>query len=420
MRVKKILVIDESKLFRDFLTQKLGEFGFEVVAAVNGLDGAAKLRREMPDLVIMDYYLSRTSSVDLLQKKKDDPNTSDIPVIMASSKIDRDKLVQIARFNVRKFFTKPIRMDALVKTISEVLGVSLDIDATPCIIEAHFNDDILFIEIAQGLNKEKIELLRYKIVELMDLYEVKSPKVLIIMSSIEVGPDDSFKLSALFTTVMDNTKAKPRQVKVLTNSDYVSEFIADRSEYEGVEVTNNLESAMDGLLGRKAGSYIDRESKTVHQEFLQASSPKSDREESVDMKFEGERASYDLNELGEAVTIAIVDDDFVIREMVKAVLSDMGPTIREYENGRQFVDDSDVSGCDLVFLDLMMPEMDGFQVMAQLQRDGIDVPIIVLSALSQRETVVKAMKFGVTSYLIKPLQPEAVLNKAREVLRTNF
>ncbi|MFW5784253.1 MAG: response regulator [Spirochaetota bacterium] len=418
--MKKILVIDESKLFRDFLTQKLGEFGFEVVAAVNGLDGAAKLRREMPDLVIMDYYLSRTSSVDLLQKKKDDPNTSDIPVIMASSKIDRDKLVQIARFNVRKFFTKPIRMDAVVKTISEVLGVSLDIDTTPCIIEAHFNDDILFIEIAQGLNKEKIELLRYKIVELMDLYEVKSPKVLIIMSSIEVGPDDSFKLSALFTTVMDNTKAKPRQVKVLTNSDYVSEFIADRSEYDGVEVTNNLESAMDGLLGRKAGSYIDRESRTVHQEFLQASSPKSDREESVDMKFEGERASYDLNELGEAVTIAIVDDDFVIREMVKAVLSDMGPTIKEYENGRQFVDDSDASGCDLVFLDLMMPEMDGFQVMAQLQRDGIDVPIIVLSALSQRETVVKAMEFGVTSYLIKPLQPEAVLNKAREVLRTNF
>lgn len=418
--MKKILVIDESKLFRDFLTQKLGEFGFEIVGAVNGLDGAAKLRREMPDLLIMDYYLSRTSSVDLLQKKKDDPNTSDIPVIMASSKIDREKLVQIARFNVKKFFTKPIRIDALVKTISEVLGVSLDIDTTPCIIEAHFNDDILFIEIAQGLNKEKIELLRYKIVELMDLYEVKSPKVLIIMSSIEVGPDDSFKLSALFTTVMDNTRAKPRQVKILTNSDYVSEFIADRSEYEGVEVTKNLESAMDGLLGRKAGSYIDRESKTVHQEFLQASSPKSDREESVDMKFEGERAHYDLNELGGAVTIAIVDDDFVIREMVKAVLSDMGPTIREYENGRQFVEDSDVSGCDLVFLDLMMPEMDGFQVMAQLKRDGVDVPIIVLSALSQRETVVKAMKFGVTSYLIKPLQPEAVLNKAREVLRANF
>ncbi len=418
--MKKILVIDESKLFRDFLTQKLEELGFEVTAAVNGLDGAAKLRREMPDLLIMDYYLSRTSSLELLQKKKDDPNTADIPVIMASGKIDRDKLVQVAHFNVRKFFTKPIRIDGLVKSISELLGVTLEIDTTPCIIEAHFNDDILFIEIAQGLNREKIELLRYKIVELMELYEVKSPKVLILMSNVDVSADDSISLSVLFSTVMESTRAKPRQVKVLTNSDYVAEFIADRTDYEGIEVTDNLERAMDGLLGRKAGSMIDRGSKTVQYEFLQVSSPKSGKEESVDMKFEGERASFDLNELGEAVSVAIVDDDFVIREMVKAVLSDMGPTIREFENGKEYVADSDRRDFDLVFLDLMMPEMDGFEVMEQLHREGNNVPIIVLSALSQRETVVKAMKYGVTSYLIKPLQPESILNKAREVLRTNF
>lgn len=418
--MKKILVVDESKLFRDFLTKKLEEFGFEVVVAVNGLDGAAKLRREMPDLMIMDYYLSRTSSVELLQKKRDDPNASGIPVIMASGKVDREKLVQIAQFNVKKFFTKPIRMDALMKTISDLLSVSLDMDTTPCIIEAHFNDDILFIEIAQGLNKEKIELLRYKIVELMELYEVKSPRVLIIMSSIDVGAEDSIKLSTLFSTVMDNTGAKPRQVKVLTNSAYIREFIDDRTEYAGVDVVDNLEGAMDGLLGRKAGSYIDRESKTVHQDFLQASTPKKGAEESIDIKFEQERPSFDLNQVGDAVTIAIVDDDFVIREMVKAVLSDMGPRIKEFENGRQFMDSSNRNEFDLVFLDLMMPDMDGFQVMTELEQEGSSVPVIVLSALSQRETVVRAMKFGITSYLIKPLDPESVLNKAREVLRTNF
>jgi len=87
--VKKIMVVDESALFRDFLKQKLEEFGFEVVAAVSGLDGSAKLRRETPDLLIMDYYLSRMSATEMLQKKAGDPNTSGIPVIMASSKIDR-------------------------------------------------------------------------------------------------------------------------------------------------------------------------------------------------------------------------------------------------------------------------------------------------------------------------------------------
>lgn len=418
--MKKILVIDESKLFREFLSQKLAEFGFEVIVGVNGLDGASKLRRETPDLVIMDYYLSRTSSLELLQKKREDPNTESIPVIMASGKVDREKLLQVARYNVRKFFTKPIRIDALAKSISELLGVSLDLDSTPCIIEAHVNDDILFVEVAQGLNKEKIELLRYKIVELMELYEVKSPRVLIIMSSIEVGPDDSIKLASLLQTVIENTSAKPRQVKILTNSDFVKEFIADRSEYQDVEVTNSLESAMDGLLGKKAGSYIDRESRTVHQEFLQTSAPRNGREEAIEMKFEGERAEFDPGPVGRAACIAIVDDDFVIREMVKAVLGDMGPTVREFENGREFIDDPHRGEFDLVLLDLMMPEMDGFQVMQTLKEAGVRVPIIVLSVLSQRETVIRAMQFGVTSYLIKPLEPESVLNKAREVLQANF
>lgn len=418
--MKRILVIDESKLFRDFLSQKLEEFGFEVDVAVNGLDGHSKMRRESPDLIIMDYYLSRLSSVELLQKKKEDPNAVNIPVIMASGKIDREKLLQVAKFSVKKFFTKPVRMDGLVKTISELLDVSLDIDDTPSIIEAHFNDQILFIEIAQGLNSEKIELLRYKITELMELYEVRSPRVLIIMSSIEIDSEDSIKLGALLSTVLESTGAKPVQIKVLTNSDFVERFVGNRDEYDGIDVTDSLEAAMDGLLGKKAGSYIDRESKVVSEDFLQASSPKEGREESIDIKFEGERASFDLAQVGAAVSVAIVDDDFVIREMVKAVLADTGAKLLEFENGRVFVDDPGRSEFDLVFLDLMMPEMDGFQVMEQLQKEGDTTPVIILSALSQRETVVKAMKFGVTSYLIKPLAPEAVLNKAKEVLRANF
>ena len=419
--MKKILVIDESALFRDFLGQKLAELGFDVVVAVNGLDGHSKLRRETPDLLIMDYYLSRMSSLELLQKKASDPNTARIPVILASSKIEREQLVQIARFGVRKVFTKPVRIDALVTSIAEFLGVSLSMDDTPCIIEAHFNEDILFVEIAEGLNQDKIELLKYKIVELMSLYEVKSVKVLVIMSGVEVGPEDAIKLGALISTVLENTGARPKYVKILTNSDYVREFIRGRSEYAGVDVTNNLETAMDGLLGRRAGAFKDKESNTIGQEFFQATAPRKAAEETIDIKFEQDRsAGFDLNTMGSAVTVAIVDDDFVIRELVKAVLGDTGFTILEYENGKQFIDDLEAETADLVFLDLMMPEMDGFQVMEELQRQERRTPIIVLSALSQRETVVKALRHGVTSYIIKPLDPETVLNKAKEVLKANF
>ena len=419
--MKKILVIDESNLFRDFLETKLKSFDFEVITAVNGLDGSTKMRREVPDLMIMDFYLSRLSSLDLLQAKKADPNTANVPVILTSGKIEKEKILQVAPYNVKKVFTKPIRVDALVQSISQLLGVTIEMDNTPSIIEAHFNDEILFVEIAQGLNKEKIELLRYKIKELLDLYEVETPKVLVIMSSIEVSAEDSLKLHSLFSTLLEATGARPKSIKVLTTSSFMREFMADREDFVAVEVTDNLEYAMDGLLGRRAGSYMDRQSKTVQQEFLQSTAPKKEKGEAIETRFETERvASSDLATAGTDIRVAIVDDDFVIREMVKAVLADTGFAIEEFENGTLFTKNVAEHPFDLVFLDLMMPEMDGFQVMAWLQEKEYEMPIIVLSALSQRETVVKALQFGVTSYLTKPLQPQAVLNKAREVLKTYF
>ncbi|MFP4567190.1 MAG: response regulator, partial [Spirochaetaceae bacterium] len=245
---KRILVVDESSLFREFLERKLGEYGFEVEVAVNGLDGWSKMRGDPPDLVVMDYYLSRVSSVELLQKKQEDKNISGVPVVMVSARIDRDKIIQIARYNVRKFFTKPIKVDALLRTVSELLGVGLDLDNTPSIVEAHLNDEILFIEIAQGLNREKIELLGYKIRELLELYEVRTPKILLMMSSIEVSSQDSLKVATLLQNVVEYSKARLSNIKILTNSDYVVRYVGNSKEFSEIEVTDSLERAMDGLL----------------------------------------------------------------------------------------------------------------------------------------------------------------------------
>ncbi|MFP4484810.1 MAG: response regulator [Spirochaetota bacterium] len=419
--MKKILVIDESSLFRDFLRRKLESFGFEVVVAVNGLDGITKLRNEAPDLAIMDYYLSRTSATELLKQKKADPNAAHIPVIMTASKIDRSTILEVAKYNVRKFFNKPVKIDGLLRTVSEFLNVPIDFDNTPCIIEAHFNEEILFIEIAQGLNQEKIDLLPYKIRELLDLYQVKSPKTLVMMSSVDIGPNDSLKLSSLMTGIMEASESRPRNVRILTNSDFVRKYVDGRSDLEGVEVTSTLDEAMDALLGRKAGTYRDAGTNVVNEEFLQARSPRSGKEEAFQMRFEEERAdTFDLSELEEGVTISIVDDDYVIQELIRTAFSDTKFAVKAYDNGYDFVHSEEALQSDLVFLDLMMPEMDGFQVLNELKDKERVPPIIVLSALSKRETVVEALKYGVNSYMIKPLKPEWILKKAAEVLRVSF
>ncbi|MFP4430087.1 MAG: response regulator [Spirochaetota bacterium] len=419
--MKKILVIDESTLVRNYLVKKLEEYGFEVAVAVNGLDGASKLRSETPDLVIMDYFLSRTSSIELLEKKKADPNVAHIPVIMASTKIDRQKLVQVSKYNVKKFFTKPIRIDSLLKTVSELLGVEVTLDDSPCIIEAHFNDEILFIEVAEGLNKEKIELLRYKIEELLDLYQVRVPKVLLMMVGVDITANDSLKLATLLNTVIEYSRAKPRDIKILTNNDFVTRYVGGNEDYKDIEVTNALDKAITSLLGGKAGDVMDQRRGVVQDQFLQASSPRKEGSESFQMKFEGERLEHpDLAEVSEGRRIIVVDDDMVIRELIKAAFSDTKFEIETYEDGRTFVENADVKNADLVFLDLMMPEMNGFEVLKVMKERQVKVPIIVLSALSKRESVVEALKFGVKSYVIKPLKPEWIRKKATEVLALSF
>ena len=419
--MKKVLVIDESPLFRDYLQKKLERYGFEVSVAVSGLDGASKLRSVVPDLLITDYHLTRKSAVELLREKQADPNTKNIPVIVASAKMDRDALVEVAAYNVRKFLGKPIRVDALLKAVSEILNVPVSVDTTPCIIEAHVNEDTLFIEIAQGLNGEKINLLRYKIEELMDLYELKSPKVLVMMTSIEVSTADAIKLPALFSTVMEATGAMKKYTKVLTQSSYVKEYVESCTECAGIDVTDSLEAAMDGLFQNKPTGPIHEPGNDARDGIVRKSAPKKKKQESINLRFQEERRhGVGLSSLGDSIHISIVDDDEIIQELIQTAFSDTEFQIKRYGNGREFLDDDGSLASDLVFLDLMMPEKNGFQVLQKLKGNEKKPPIIVLSTLSTRETVLHALEFGVSSYMIKPFKPQAIRRKASEVLQMNF
>ncbi len=418
--MKKILIIDESPLFRDYLAKKLVEKKFDVVQGLNGLDGAIKMRRETPDLVVMDYYLTRKNSLEVLQEKKENPNVSGKPVILVSSKIDKGKLVELKPYNIKKIFMKPLKIDVLLKSVADLLGESIEMDDTPCIIEAHFNDEILFIEIALGLNVEKIELLQYKITELLDLYQVRVPKVLLMFANLTLKVGDSGKLQALLRAVIDYGGANPRNVKILTNDDFVKGYVSSHADFAGIEVVNSLEKAMDSLLiAKPEGSGRDA---IARERLLKSLIPKSGKEETVEMRFATEAASpqESLGQLGKDVMIGVVDDDEIIRELIKTVFADTGWTIRTYVNGKEFVNDPLKSLLDLIFLDLMMPEMDGFQVLEHLKQESLRLPIIILSALSQKETVVRAVGYGVLSYMIKPLRPERILMKAAEILKTNF
>jgi adenylate cyclase len=111
--------------------------------------------------------------------------------------------------------------------------------------------------------------------------------------------------------------------------------------------------------------------------------------------------------------ILVVDDNRMNRLKLSRGLEQQGHTFALAENGQQALGMVRAQPFDLVLLDIVMPEMDGYQVLEQMKRDGAlrDIPVIVISALDEMESVVKCIKMGAEDYLPKPFNP--VLLKAR-------
>jgi CheY-like chemotaxis protein len=239
------------------------------------------------------------------------------------------------------------------------------------------------------------------------------------MSSLEITENDSIKLGTFLSVVVEYSRAKPKFIKVLTNSAYVRKYVAGRGDFAEIDVTDSLEQAMEGLLGRRTGSYIKGQSGAAQEEFLSAAAPR--KSEEIRMRFEGEQTvAPDMDDAHANLRIAIVDDDIVIQEFIKTAFSDANYEIDIYDNGQEYIRSGKEAVYDLIFLDLMMPVMDGFETLRAMAARGVRKPVIVLSALSKQETVIKALQLGVSSYLIKPLKLEDIRKKATEILRTTF
>jgi len=117
----------------------------------------------------------------------------------------------------------------------------------------------------------------------------------------------------------------------------------------------------------------------------------------------------------EAGRILVVDDVEMNRDLLARRLQQQGHTVFLAENGRRALEMIRAGEFDLVLLDIMMPEMDGYQVLAEMMGDAAlkHVPVIMISAVTEMDSVVKCIEMGATDYLPKPFN--AVLLRARVV-----
>ena len=124
-------------------------------------------------------------------------------------------------------------------------------DLTPSVLEAHMNEGILFVECGRGLNSEKIALLEYRIAELLKLYSVEVPKILMMVSDIALKEPDRPKLKALLDLLIRFTRGRVRWIKILTQNTQIADYLQSSWEYGEIGIFGSIDKAMDELMGKK-------------------------------------------------------------------------------------------------------------------------------------------------------------------------
>lgn len=111
--------------------------------------------------------------------------------------------------------------------------------------------------------------------------------------------------------------------------------------------------------------------------------------------------------------ILIVDDEVVINDFIRAALEELDIEVIQAFDGALAIDLMISQTFDAVILDLVMPNVDGFEVLEYLRLEEINVPVIVLSALSSDIDQLKGLRLGAYDYWIKPLSFALIQEKVK-------
>ena len=115
--------------------------------------------------------------------------------------------------------------------------------------------------------------------------------------------------------------------------------------------------------------------------------------------------------MADSQKILIVDDEPLNIDYLEQELEDLGYNTISAPNGREALELVETEAPDMILLDIMMPVMDGFEVLSLLKAEEAwrDIPVVVISALRDMDSVIKGIELGAEDYLPKPFDPQ-ILN----------
>mgnify|MGYP001199865339 CR=1 FL=1 len=115
--------------------------------------------------------------------------------------------------------------------------------------------------------------------------------------------------------------------------------------------------------------------------------------------------------------VLLVEDESKVAHFISKGLEEEGYSVDVAQDGKKGLDCVSASAYDIVLLDLMIPEIDGLELLKRMRAADIDTPVLIITAKSSKEDVVKGLDTGSDDYLTKPFSFDELLARIRALLR---
>ena len=380
-----MLIVEDDPSYARIIVDLARANGFKVLATTRGADAIDLVRRYRPTAVSLDVFLPDMLGWTVLSQLKRDPATRHIPVQVVT--LDEDRQHGLAR-GAFAFVTKPASTDGLNDALSRIRAFStarrkrlLVVDDNEVEREsitallAHDDVDIT----TAGTGTAALIALNEQAYDCAVL-DLRLPDI----SGFEV-----------LEKIRDEPKLKELPVVVFTGKELSSEEDARLKSLARSVVVKGVESP-DRLL--------DETALFLHRVVADLPLEKRQMLERLH--------SSDEDLIGKSVLV--VDDDVRNIFALSSVLERRGMTVLSAQTGHEAIAKLDAKP-DAVLMDIMMPEMDGYETMREIRSQPIyqRLPIIALTAKAMKGDREKCLEAGASDYLAKPVNTEQLLSALR-------
>ena len=115
--------------------------------------------------------------------------------------------------------------------------------------------------------------------------------------------------------------------------------------------------------------------------------------------------------------VLLVEDDYAVSQSIEAMLKKEGMIVDSTDLGEDGLEIGKLYDYDIIVLDLMLPDMNGYEVLKSLRNAKVNTPVLILSGLSEPDKKVKGLGYGADDYLTKPFDKAELLARIQAVVR---